>query len=102
MDDILFEREDRLYGIVARAHHKIGGIEVDRNAVAAERIKKCFEDVCFFGACFHSKMPVHSFRKRSEFTADFKHALVLDAVRRLGDDADMRRHDIRAELLCHL
>ena len=93
---------DRLCGIVARDHDKVRGVEVDRDAGRAERVKKLLERRRGLGCRLDGERSVEAVREAGELKARILHYLVSLVSAVLGNNADVCRDDIRAELLCKL
>ena len=102
MDDIATQIVDCLHGIVARHHDKVGGIKVDRDAGRIQRIEELRQHGGRLRPCLDGKMRTDAVGITGKLTACLLHDLISVMIFIGRHHADVRRHDIRFKILCHI
>ena len=100
VDYVITQVIDRLCGVVARDHNKVSGVEVDCDAGRAERVEELLERCRSLGTRLNRKVRVEAVREAGELEACLLHDFISLVAAVLGNNADVCRDDIRAELLC--
>ena len=102
MNDVILEVMDGHDGIVACDHDEVGGVKVDRHAAAAEAVKEVLQHERGFGARFDSKACAYAVGVLGQLTAGRLHHTVTGVCGIVGHATDVRRDDVRAQLLCQI
>ena len=94
VNDVFLQVMHRLYGIVARNHHEVRGIEIDCYARGAERIEEFPQHCRGLGSRFDGEMRTETVGIGGKLIARLLHDLVALMVLILGNDADVRSNDV--------